>query len=82
MKSIFGLLIVPLIATKLVVLSPLNLVHRLNEQKTLKYPRLVAEIDTSYANFGLIPYGHSMVSLFEFLILQPDRLSPLRLTKP
>ena len=27
-------------------------------------------IDVSYANFGLIPYGHSMVSIFEKRIFE------------
>ena len=60
-------LVMGMVGSKLVIHSPQKLVDLFQDHSTTKgTPGL---IKASYANFGLIPYGHSMVSFFSESII-------------
>ena len=60
MRAILASLALTIVSTKLIIQSPEKLVNLFQEDQYKKHN--VGVIKASYANFGFVPYGHTMVS--------------------
>lgn len=62
MKVILAALVLNFVSCKLTILSPPKLVEMFQPEEGAKNGTKVGIIRASYANFGFVPYGHTMVS--------------------
>ena len=62
MKAILAVIALNFVRCKLTIMSPPKLVEMFQPADGGKNGTKVGIIRASYANFGFIPYGHTMVS--------------------